>query len=69
MLEKELGIKATTVENIPEGPDAERVFEELAQKNDIIFGTSFGYMDPMYNVAQKHPKVTFLHATGYKTAA
>ncbi|NOU73928.1 BMP family ABC transporter substrate-binding protein [Paenibacillus sp. LMG 31458] len=67
MLEKELGIKATTVENIPEGPDAERVFEELAQKNDIIFGTSFGYMDPMYNVAQKHPKVTFLHATGYKT--
>ncbi len=67
MLEKELGIKATTVENIPEGPDAERVFEELAQKNDIIFGTSFGYMDPMYNVAQKHPKVTFLHSTGYKT--
>jgi basic membrane protein A len=67
MLEKELGIKATTVENIPEGPDAERVFEELAQKNDIIFGTSFGYMDAMYSVAQKHPKVTFLHSTGYKT--
>lgn len=67
MMEKELGIKSTVVENIPEGPDAERVFEELAQKNDIIFGTSFGYMDPMYNVAQKHPKVTFLHATGYKT--
>ncbi|MCY9695959.1 BMP family ABC transporter substrate-binding protein [Paenibacillus alginolyticus] len=67
MLEKELGFKATTVENIPEGPDAERVFEELAQKNDIIFGTSFGYMDAMYNVAQKHPKVTFLHSTGYKT--
>ncbi|MDQ0902400.1 MULTISPECIES: BMP family ABC transporter substrate-binding protein [unclassified Paenibacillus] len=67
MMEKEFGIKSTVVENIPEGPDAERVFEELAQKNDIIFGTSFGYMDPMYNVAQKHPKVTFLHATGYKT--
>ncbi|MBD0383355.1 BMP family ABC transporter substrate-binding protein [Paenibacillus sedimenti] len=67
MVEKELGIKATTVENIPEGPDAERVFEELAQSNDIIFGTSFGYMDPMYKVAQKHPNVKFLHATGYKT--
>lgn len=67
MMEKELGVKSTVVENIPEGPDAERVFEELAQKNDIIFGTSFGYMDSMYNVAQKHPKVTFLHATGYKT--
>ncbi|MEC0227301.1 BMP family ABC transporter substrate-binding protein [Paenibacillus alba] len=68
MLEKELGIKATTVENIPEGPDAERVFEELAQKNDIIFGTSFGYMDAMVNVASKHPNVKFLHATGYKTS-
>ncbi|GGA15727.1 BMP family ABC transporter substrate-binding protein [Paenibacillus marchantiophytorum] len=67
MLEKELGIKATTVENIPEGPDAERVFEELAQKNDIIFGTSFGYMDSMVSVAQKHPNVKFLHSTGYKT--
>jgi basic membrane protein A and related proteins len=67
MMEKELGIKATTVENIPEGPDAERVFEELAQNNDIIFGTSFGYMDPMYNVAKKHPNLKFLHATGYKT--
>ncbi|AJY75409.1 BMP family ABC transporter substrate-binding protein [Paenibacillus beijingensis] len=68
MLEKELGIKATVVENVPEGADAERVFTELAQKNDIIFGTSFGYMDAMYNVAQKFPKVKFLHATGYKTA-
>lgn len=68
MLEKELGIKATIVENVPEGADAARVFEELAQKNDIVFGTSFGYMDAMVSVAQKYPKVTFLHATGYKTA-
>lgn len=67
MLEKELGIKATVVENVPEGADAERVFTELAQKNDIVFGTSFGYMDAMYNVAQKFPDVKFLHATGYKT--
>ncbi|MBW5447822.1 BMP family ABC transporter substrate-binding protein [Cohnella sp. CFH 77786] len=67
MLEKELGIKATVVENVPEGADAERVFTELAQNHDIVIGTSFGYMDPMYNVAQKFPKVKFLHATGYKT--
>ncbi|UJF32699.1 BMP family ABC transporter substrate-binding protein [Paenibacillus hexagrammi] len=67
MMEKELGIKSTTVENVPEGADAERVFEELAQKNDVVIGTSFGYMDPMYNVAQKYPNVKFLHATGYKT--
>lgn len=68
MIEEKFGIKATVVENVPEGPDAERVFEELAQDHDIIFGTSFGYMDPMYNVAQKYPDVKFMHATGYKTA-
>ncbi|WP_438445218.1 BMP family ABC transporter substrate-binding protein [Gorillibacterium sp. sgz5001074] len=69
MMEKELGIKATFVENVPEGPDAERVFTELAEKNDVVIGTSFGYMDYMVNVAKKFPKVKFLHATGYKTAA
>lgn len=68
MVEEEFGITATVVENVPEGPDAERVFEELAQDHDIIFGTSFGYMDPMYNVAQKYPDVVFMHATGYKTS-
>lgn len=70
--EKALGakIQATFVENVPENADAERVFEELAQKgNKLIFGTSFGYMDYMVNVAERHPEVTFMHATGYKTAA
>ena len=56
------------LENVPEGPDAERVIEELAQDHDIIFTTSFGYMDPTFNVAQKYPEVVFMHATGYKTA-
>ncbi|MHA6484286.1 BMP family ABC transporter substrate-binding protein [Paenibacillus sp. strain BS8-2] len=68
MVEEKFGIKATIVENVPEGPDAERVFEELAQDHDLIFGTSFGYMDPMFNVAEKYPDVKFMHATGYKTA-
>ncbi len=68
MMEKELGIKSTVVENIPEGPDAQRVFEELAQNHDIIFGTSFGYMDPMVEAAKKFPNVIFEHNTGYKTA-
>jgi basic membrane protein A len=70
LVEKELGdkVKTTYVENVPEGADAERVFEELAQKgNKVIFGTSFGYMDSMVAVAQRHPEVIFLHATGYKT--
>lgn len=68
LVDETFGIESTTVENVPEGPDAERVIEELAQDHDIIFTTSFGYMDPTYNVAQKYPDVVFMHATGYKTA-
>lgn len=68
LVDKTFGIKSTIVENVPEGTDAERVIEELAQDHNIIFTTSFGYMDPTYNVAQKYPDVVFMHATGYKTA-
>lgn len=66
-LEKTLGIKADIVENVPDNADSERVFEELAQNHDIIFGTSYGYMDPMYNAAKKYPNVIFMHCSGYKT--
>jgi basic membrane protein A and related proteins len=68
LVDSTFGITSTTVENVPEGPDAERVIEELAQSHDIIFTTSYGYMDPTINVAKKYPDVVFLHATGYKTA-
>ena len=68
-LEEKLGIQATVVENVPEGgTDAERIFGELAQDHDIIFGTSYGYMDPMLKVAGSHPGVVFEHNSGYKTA-
>lgn len=67
-MEKELGIKADFVENVPESADAERIITELAQSHDIVFTTSFGYMDFTLNVANKFPNVKFLHASGYKTA-
>ncbi|CAM3152912.1 BMP family ABC transporter substrate-binding protein [Paenibacillus lupini] len=67
-MEEKLGIKADTVENVPESADAERVITELAQNHDIIFTTSFGYMDPTLNVAKKFPDVKFMHTAGYKTA-
>jgi basic membrane protein A len=67
-MEDKLGIKADTVENVPESADAERIMTELAQNHDLIFTTSFGYMDPTLNVAQKFPKVIFMHNAGYKTA-
>jgi basic membrane protein A len=67
-MEEQTGIKADTVENVPESADAERIITELAQNHDIIFTTSFGYMDYTLNVAKKFPKVIFEHTAGYKTA-
>lgn len=62
------GYKSTFVEMVVEA-DSERVFRKLARKHDVVFGTSFGYMDPMAKVAKKHADTLFMHATGYKTAA
>ncbi len=39
-----------------------------AAGNQLIFTTSFGYMEPTLRVAKLFPKVKFAHATGYKTA-
>lgn len=70
-LEKEFGDKIATsfVEKVPEAADAERVFNDLVgQGNKLVFGTTFGYMEPMLKVAAEHKDVKFEHATGYKTA-
>ncbi|WP_299874660.1 BMP family ABC transporter substrate-binding protein [uncultured Cocleimonas sp.] len=68
-LEKELDVKTTYVESVPEGADAERVIRQLAADgNEVIFTTSFGYMNPTIKVAKKFPKIKFEHATGYKRA-
>ncbi|UAB87845.1 BMP family ABC transporter substrate-binding protein [Ruegeria sp. SCSIO 43209] len=70
-VEEHFGDKVETVfvESVPEGPDAERVMTQMALEGaDLIFTTSFGYMDPTINVAKKFPDVKFEHATGYKTA-
>ncbi|RDL45749.1 BMP family ABC transporter substrate-binding protein [Marinomonas piezotolerans] len=62
-------VETTYVENVPEGADAERVITQLAKAgNDLIFTTSFGFMNPTIKVAKRFPKVTFEHATGYKRA-
>jgi basic membrane protein A and related proteins len=71
-IEKEFGDKVVTsfVEKVPESADAERVIRDMAtQGNKLIFGTTFGYMDPMLKVAADHKGVKFEHATGYKTDA
>lgn len=70
-VEAALGDSVTTkfVESIPEGADAERVIRELAKSGyELIFTTSFGYMNPTLKVAKRYPKSRFVHVTGYKTS-
>lgn len=70
-MEQQLGdkVETTYIENVPEGPDAARIIRQYAQKGyDMIYATSFGYMDFMYEVAAEFPDVIFMHCSGYKTA-
>ncbi len=70
-MEKALAGKVTTsyVEKVAEGADAERVIREMASSgHQLVFATSFGFMNYAERVAKQFPKVTFMHATGYKTA-
>ena len=62
------GVVITRIESVAENSDSERVITSLARKNDIIFTTSFGYMDPTIKVAARYPDVKFEHNTGYKRA-
>jgi len=62
-------VLATYVENVAEGPDAERVIRDLARQGyKLIFTPSFGYMEPTLKVAQEFPDVKFKSITGYKTS-
>lgn len=70
-MERVLGPAVATraVENVPEGPDAERVLRELALEGcGLVFATSFGYLEPALRVARAFPGTMFMHAGGYKTA-
>lgn len=61
-------VQTTAVEDVPEGADAERVIRDLARTgHQLIFTTSFGYMEPTLKVAQDFPGVKFESITGYKT--
>ena len=70
-VEEKLGDRVETayIENVPEGPEAERVIRDFAQKGyQLIFTTSFGFMDPTIAVASEFPNTWFVHISGYKTA-
>ena len=68
-VEKHFGdkVETTYIESVKYGPDSERAIRAMAKSGaDIIFATSFGYMEPMLKVAKEFPNVKFEHATGYK---
>ncbi|MGC9348965.1 MAG: BMP family ABC transporter substrate-binding protein [Anaerolineae bacterium] len=70
ILAEEFGdaVETATSESVEEGPDSARVFREYAQNGyDMVFATSFGYMDHMYEVAEEFPDVLFEHCSGSKT--
>jgi len=70
-LKKALGdnVEIAFIEDIKEGADSERAIEALARDgNDLIFTTSFGFMDPTLKVAERFPDVKFEHATGFKSS-
>src|SRR3954453_12608816 len=59
-------IDTSFLENVNEGPDAERSIEQLVRSgHKLIFTTSFGFMDATAKVAKKYPNVMFEDATGY----
>lgn len=63
-------IETPFLENVPEGPDAERAIERMARSGcAMVYTTSFGFMEATVKVAAKFPDVKFEHATGYKAAA
>ena len=59
-------VETTYVESVEEGADAERAITQMARDHDLIFTTSFGYMNPTSKVAKNFDKVKFEHATGYQ---
>ena len=70
-VERELGREVETIyrEKVPEGDEAIEAMEEMiAEGAELIFTTSFGYMEPTLEMATKHPGIKFEHATGYKRA-
>ena len=69
MVEGMDGVKTSYVEAVPEGPDSERVILNMARKGyDVIFATSYGYMDPMLKISKQFPNAKFMHCSGFKKA-
>ncbi|WP_207917130.1 BMP family ABC transporter substrate-binding protein [Rhizobium sullae] len=62
-------VKITVIENIPEGPDADRIMNKtVADGNKLLIAGSFGYQNGALQIARRNPAVTVLHASGFQVA-
>jgi simple sugar transport system substrate-binding protein len=62
-------VKVTVVENIPEGPDADRIMNKtVADGNKFLIAGSFGYQNGALQIARRNPQVSVLHASGFQVA-
>jgi basic membrane protein A and related proteins len=62
-------VKLTVIENIPEGPDADRIMNKtVADGNKFLIAGSFGYQNGGLQIANRNPDVSVLHASGFKLA-
>ena len=68
-LVEETGIETAFTEDVPPDATEFRTVAEayIEQGYNIIFGTTFGYLDIMEEMALEYPDVTFLHCSGYKS--
>jgi len=63
------GTQTSFVDSVPEGPDSERTIRAMAaQGYNLIFTTSYGFMEPTLQVARDFPQTVFMHCSGFKTA-
>ncbi|GGG86739.1 BMP family ABC transporter substrate-binding protein [Salipiger pallidus] len=68
-VQEELGANLTILENIPEGPDADRMMNRLVSDgNKFLLAGSFGYQNGAMQIARRNPDVTVLHASGFMVA-
>ncbi|SCW47317.1 Basic membrane protein [Rhizobium mongolense subsp. loessense] len=62
-------VKVTVIENIPEGPDADRIMNKtVADGNKFLIAGSFGYQNGALQIARRNPAVSVLHASGFQVA-
>lgn len=71
LLKKQLGrrIELVPAEQVPEGKDAIAVLRRMCANGcQLVFGTAYGFMDPIIRVARDYPEVRFESNAGFKTA-